>query len=189
VCYSIDNTIRDKSFIIGFTLPIKSVHYMKKEIIIAILIGLFLGLFITYGVYQARTSISPDSKKSQNSLSTNSLDENGFSGELVLNSPADESITTEDSVTVSGTTLPESFVVVLVGNTETITSSDGSGNFSVSVDLEQGANIITVTVLDENGRSISVIRTITVSDDTLTGEDASVSATPAATPTVTPRVQ
>ncbi len=58
----------------------------------------------------------------------------------------------------------------------------------MSVDLEQGANIITVTVLDENGRSISVIRTITVSDDTLTGEDASVSATPAATPTVTPKV-
>lgn len=153
---------------------------MKKEIIIAILIGLFLGLFITYGVYKARTSISPESRRSQDSLLLTT--EDTFSGELVLNSPEDESIRTENTVSVSGTTLPESFVVILVGNEEHITSSDGSGNFSVEVGLQQGANIITVVVLDEDGRSISLVKTVTVSDESLTQEEASASVTPTVTP-------
>lgn len=140
---------------------------MKKETIIAILVGLSLGLFITYGVYQAKTSISPESDKDQDILSLTPIPENEFSGELVLNSPENEIIQEDNSISVSGTTLPNSFVVIFVDNKETITSSDESGNFSTEISLENGLNIITITVLDENGRSISTERTVIVSDDPL----------------------
>jgi hypothetical protein len=141
---------------------------MKKEIIIAILIGLSLGLFITYGVYQAKTGITNKVGQDQKTLALTPVPDQEFSGELVLNSPEDEIIQTEATTSVSGTTLANSFVVVFVGNDETITSSDESGNFSVEVDLENGVNIISVIVLDENGRSISTKRTLIVSDDPLT---------------------
>lgn len=147
---------------------------MKKEIIIAILIGLALGLFITYGIYQARTGVS------RKSIDTNLLPQSNtdtpFSGELALNSPINESVQNENTTSVSGTTLPNSFVVVFVKNTETITHSDDSGNFSVEVELEDGSNVITVFVIDEDGRSLSVERTVTVTDETFEEATSSASA-------------
>ncbi|OGJ38299.1 MAG: hypothetical protein A2383_03510 [Candidatus Pacebacteria bacterium RIFOXYB1_FULL_39_46] len=136
---------------------------MKKETIIAVLIGLSLGLFITYGVYQARTNISRRSNEPKLAMTEPTED---FAGELILNSPLDESVQTDDSVIVSGTTLPNSFVVIFVGNEETITTSDNSGNFSVEVSLEEGPNIITVYVIDEDGQTLSVEKTVTTSDET-----------------------
>ncbi|HEX9817673.1 MAG TPA: hypothetical protein VGA89_02160 [Patescibacteria group bacterium] len=142
---------------------------MKKETITAILIGLSLGLFITYGVYQARTGISRRSNEPQLAI-TNQTDDS--TGELVLNSPLDESVQEENTISVSGTTIVNSFVIVFVGNEETITHSDDSGNFSVEVELEEGANIITVVVIDEDGRSLSTERTLVVTDETFTTETA-----------------
>lgn len=147
-------------------------HHMKKEVIIAILIGLALGLFITYGVYQARTGLSQ--KSMDPSLLPQPITETPFSGELALNSPADESVQNENTVSVSGTTLPNSFVVVFVGNKETITHSDDSGNFSVEVELEDGGNVVTVFVIDQDGGSLSLERTVTVTDETF--EEATASA-------------
>ncbi len=143
---------------------------MKKEIIIAILIGLSLGLFITYGVYQAKTGISQKTNQDQKELALTPAPDQQFAGELVIHSPENEIVQNENTVSVSGTTLENSFVVVLVGNQENITTSDDSGNFSVEVELKTGANIITVVVLDENGRSISATRTLVVSDDSLMPE-------------------
>lgn len=136
---------------------------MKKEAIIAILIGLSLGLFITYGVYQARTGIS---RRSNNPQLTDNQQLETFAGELALNSPLDESVYQESTISVSGTTLPNNFVIIFVGNEETITNSDDSGNFSSQVELEEGANIITVFVIDEDGRSLSATRTVTLTDET-----------------------
>ncbi|MCC6710901.1 MAG: hypothetical protein IT416_00945 [Candidatus Pacebacteria bacterium] len=146
---------------------------MKKEIVIAILIGLSLGLFITYGVYQAKTGIDKKADQDQKTLALTPAPDQEFAGELILNSPNDETIQLETATSVSGTTLPSSFVVVFVGNNEKITTSDESGNFSVEVELETGANIITVVVLDENGRSISLNRTVIVSDEPLIEEATS----------------
>lgn len=148
---------------------------MKKEIVIAILIGLSLGLFITYGVYQAKTGIDKKADQDQKNLALTPAPDQEFAGELILNSPANEIIQAETTTSVSGTTLPNSFVVVFVGNVEKITTADESGNFSVEVELESGANIITVVVLDENGRSISLNKTVIVSDEPLI-EEATQSA-------------
>ena len=136
---------------------------MKKEVVIAILIGLSLGLFITYGIYQARTG---GSRRSADDTLADQTLQTEFSGELVINSPLDESVQSENTVSVSGTTLPNSFVVVFVGNDETITTTDNSGNFSVEVELAAGSNIIVVIVIDEDGKSLSVERVVIVSDET-----------------------
>lgn len=138
---------------------------MKKEAFIAILIGLALGLFITYGVYQARTGLS---RRSSDPNLITQLNDEPFQGELALSSPDDESVQEAGAVRVAGTTLANSFVVIFVGNEETITRSDDSGNFSVEVELESGSNVITVYVIDQDGRSVSVERTVTISDEVFT---------------------
>lgn len=137
---------------------------MKKEVVIAILIGLSLGLFITYGIYQAKNSVSRSGNDSE--LIVSPAPDDQFAGELVLNSPINESVQNETALSVSGTTLANSFVVVFVGNEELITHSDDSGNFSVEVELAEGANIVSVYVIDEDGRSLSVEKTVIVSQET-----------------------
>lgn len=136
---------------------------MKKEAIIAVLVGLSLGLFITYGVYKARTSVSRESRSTDLTLS--SLSDQTPSGELVVNTPSNESIQNENTTTVSGTTMANSFVVVFVGEEETITAADASGNFSVEVELEDGSNVITVMVINEDGQTFSVEKIVIVSDE------------------------
>lgn len=167
-CHILYDTILDTSFI----MKVLDSKIMKKEAIIAVLIGLFLGLFITYGVYKARTSVSKES--STTNLAISSLGEQTSGGELVVNNPLNESVQNEDTVSVSGTTAAQSFVVIFVGTEETITTSDASGNFSVEVELEDGSNIITVTVINEDGQSFSVERIVIVSDEEF--EEASASA-------------
>lgn len=140
---------------------------MKKEILLAIIVGLSIGLFITFGVYQAR--VSTNKRKSDQEIAAKLTPSAGeeFNGELMLNTPKDEIIQTEKTTTVSGVTWANSFVVVLVKNDETIITSDGSGNFTTEVNLEDGSNLITVIALDEDGHNLSEERTIIVSDVSL----------------------
>jgi hypothetical protein len=132
---------------------------MKKEVIIAILIGLALGLIVTYGIYRARmvlvtqhssniasTSATPSSSSAHNSLS--------------LISPEDESIQSNKDIKVTGTTDPNAIVVIFLNDTPIVTNADSSGSFSVSADLAQGSNIILVRTIDEDGNSVEEQRTV-----------------------------
>ncbi|HYD34603.1 MAG TPA: hypothetical protein VD999_00900 [Vitreimonas sp.] len=153
---------------------------MRKELVIAILIGLSLGLFITYGVYTARTAFrkpaphiaaTPSPAPSGEPVATN----------IALVSPQDESVQTKKEVTVTGTTVADAFVVIFVNDAETITSADSSGNFSVETVLEPGSNLITIQVIDEDGRVSTHERTVVYLTDALTRTDGSTAeATPSA---------
>lgn len=132
---------------------------MKKEILFAIFLGLSLGLIITYGVYRARTTLqqpaatnietTPDATPLASAQST-----------LSITSPDDEIITDQEEITIAGTSTPDSFIVIIVNNQETVTTSDSSGNFSIQSELEAGSNIIQIHALDEDGNSIIKERTV-----------------------------
>ena len=95
---------------------------MKKEMIISVLVGLFFGLVIVYGVYTAQTSLSKSSPSQEElSVSPTPDSEENTNGNLTLHSPEDEIIVNEPAVTVTGTTLAESYVVVFINDKEHIT--------------------------------------------------------------------
>jgi hypothetical protein len=143
---------------------------MKKEILFAILIGLVMGLFITYGIYHSQRS----SEVNQTTSNIEELNEvtpttdPQKNGKLTLYSPEDESIIAESSIQVTGKTLPNSFIVVFVNNEPVITQADETGNFSKNVELETLANVITVHAVDEDGVHYSTQRTVIVYADDLT---------------------
>lgn len=147
---------------------------MKKEIIFAIFLGLSLGLIITYGVYRAKTTlqqpvsnneeIKPDATPIASAEST-----------LSITSPEDEIITDNQQLTITGTTTPNSFVVIFVNDNDTITTSDGTGNFSIEAELETGSNIILIHSLDEDGDSTIQERTVIYSTIKLIEEPAQAS--------------
>ncbi|MGD9129011.1 MAG: hypothetical protein PVJ09_00775 [Candidatus Woesebacteria bacterium] len=142
---------------------------MRKEVVISILIGIILGLIITYGVYLTRKSgpiDTPTIDVDQLSPTPDSSNPN----QLMLSSPEDEIVQEEQTTTVSGTTLANNFVVIFVGNQETIVTSDESGNFSTELELEAGSNVITVYAIDEDGKKSSIERTIIVTSQLLLEE-------------------
>lgn len=134
---------------------------MKKEMIISVLVGLFFGLIIVYGVYTAQSSLSkPEqtTKKLEVSPSTEAEDE--ANSNLSLHSPEDEMIVNQSATTIAGTTIANSYVVIFINDEEIITTADDSGNFSVEGELELGSNIIQVHIIDEDGLSIVKERTV-----------------------------
>ena len=125
---------------------------MKKEVAIAIIIGLVLGVIITFGLYRARLSlVEQPINPTPSPTIENQLD---ATSTLNLDSPKDESIVSDKNVTIAGSTLPHAFVVIFVNDEEQLTNADDTGHFSVTADLETGSNVIAVHSLDEDGKAI-----------------------------------
>ncbi len=147
---------------------------MKKEILFAILIGLVMGLFITYGVYHSQRSgeVNQTTSNIQELNEVAPTPDPQKNGKLTLYNPEDESIISERSTQVTGKTLPNSFVVIFINDEPVITQADETGNFSKNVELETLANVITVYAVDEDGAHYSTQRTIIVYADSLIPQSA-----------------
>ncbi|HQM16075.1 MAG TPA: hypothetical protein PLM16_02615 [Candidatus Woesebacteria bacterium] len=151
---------------------------MKKEVLIAIVIGLVMGLFITYGFYQSQKPTDLNQTTTIEDLQKNdSLDLLEESGQLILDSPSDESIQKEDKLKVAGTTTPNAFVVIYTNNDPVITQADEIGHFSKEVKLEPLANIISVHSIEEDGQVFTLRRSVVVYDQEITQGQATESGT------------
>ncbi len=78
---------------------------------------------------------------------------------LTLNAPADRLITKETSVTVSGTVTDLTPVTVNVNGIPL--PVDGAGQFTGTIALSEGANVLTVTATDAAGNATSAVRIVT----------------------------
>ena len=138
---------------------------MKKEVIVAILIGLSFGLIITYGLYRVRRAVTAPANNTTITTPANDTATPTPAGAmLTVLSPEDGRVQEEKEVTVTGTATPDSIVVLFVNGEEFISSSDSSGNFSFTVALEEGSTILSVHALDESGVGATEERVIVVSD-------------------------
>jgi hypothetical protein len=152
---------------------------MKKEILVAILIGLFFGLIVTYGIYRA--SQANTENQVADVLETNNQEQENNSNNAISNinidTPEDESIVSDLRQTIAGTTLSNSFVIIYVNETPYITTADQAGAFSISADLSLGSNVIGVHTLNENGQETSTELTVGYITQPLETQLATESAT------------
>lgn len=141
---------------------------MRKELLWAILVGVSLGLLITFAVYQSRRSVSDAQKNQvQDVLKNPSTDEENDSGQLAITSPENNLIIDSQRLIVSGNTQANNFIVIFVNNQETISSADVSGNFSKEIRLDQGANVLVVYSINQDGLVSQASRTVIVDADFL----------------------
>ena len=136
---------------------------MKKEVLIAIFVGLSMGLIITFGVYRVTNTMTEKPVAEFTEL-TQETQATATPTVLALHNPEDGTIQTETELTVTGTTIANSFIVVFVNDEDYLSSSDESGNFAIKVTLAEGENIIKTHVLDVNGTSVTEERLVVVSD-------------------------
>jgi len=159
---------------------------MKKEVIIAIFIGLILGMVVVYGIYRAKTSLNSIRQAASTVSDTATPAPSGsLHNSLTLLSPQDESIQATTDAKVTGTTDPDAFVIIMLNDQQPqVLQADKSGNFSVQITLQQGSNVIVVRALDEDNNSVEVQRTVIVSTASLE-EPAVASSSAQASPSAT----
>lgn len=137
---------------------------MKKEVLIAILIGFGLGLIITYGLYRMRSSFMQPPTQ----VATLPVEENAGGEEtasvLALHKPDAGTVQTENTTTVTGTTFPESFVVLFINEDDVIVETDETGNFSYEATLTAGTNVIRAHAVSPEGETYTVERVVVVTD-------------------------
>jgi hypothetical protein len=166
---------------------------MRKEVVIAVLIGLSLGLVITYGFYTAQLSsqTSQSTKKTELEFSTSPTPESQANALLKLTSPEDESVVTAPELTIAGQASANGFVIIsLLDQVSTITA-DEQGKFSTTLTLKPGGNIIVIQATDEGGTTTSLTRTVVLDDPSVTvatGSAAVATPTPTGKVSPTPKV-
>ena len=79
---------------------------------------------------------------------------------LDLDNPADDSLSFQSSVIVSGQTAPLKDVLIFTDSQDLVITSKKDGSFSTVLDLAEGVNKITAVVFDATGDSRSAERTV-----------------------------
>jgi len=133
---------------------------VRKEVLIAIIIGFGLGLVITFGIWTANRALETSAPQKQAPLveETTPTPVPGLS--LILTSPEDNSISSEEKIEVSGLTTPGATVVILYQEGEKILEADQEGSFSTEITLVGGANEIKISAFDQEGNQAE--KTLTV---------------------------
>ena len=127
---------------------------MRKEVILAIVGGVVLGLLVIGGLWWTNKTTtgenpivpSPTPLNTQAPTLTPAL-----SLPLEIINPENESIIEEEEITLEGKTIPGSVVVVIYPEGENIVEADEEGNFETEITLVGGANEIKITTYDEEG--------------------------------------
>lgn len=134
---------------------------IKKEGLIAIVIGLIIGLVIMGGVLRARSVITntPSSDSETKSILSNTSNSKSDNDELFLEitSPEDNIVLSQDSLTLKGTTNPQTYIAIVAEKSEHLIVPNEVGQFSEEIDLIRGANTIKITVYTSTGINIEKI--------------------------------
>lgn len=134
---------------------------MKKEMTIAISFGLLVGLVLTIGAYRARRAIESVPKvQSARTLAKSTPATPQMtatvSQKLAIKQPKPNSIQTQKDNHISGKTIPNTLVVLLIADKEFLSTSDTIGNFSFPITLTDTTTLYTINVLPENEPPITL---------------------------------
>ena len=154
------------------TLPHAS---MRKEVLVAILLGFGIGLVVTFGIFTARKALTcAGGAQEQDGPATPQISDTrpspAITGEktekqhtVTLTSPNDGSVTATEKITLAGATTPGSTVTISGGETDTVVISDEKGQFSMEITLVGGDNEIIVVSFSPKGEKAETVLTVVYS--------------------------
>lgn len=139
---------------------------MKKEKVLLSFIAVVLGILVTsiaFYLYQG-TKVIPNSKlKTITIASPTPIPKPSIF--LNISSPQDESVVNKKIITISGATTNGAVVLVITPVDQQIAVPASNGNFSTTVNIDSGENIVEITAIGQNGEDAKVIRTVTFSSE------------------------
>jgi len=128
---------------------------MKKEVLIAIVSGLILGLIVTLGIYTANKSLEQQRAKKEAATQTSPLPSPPLTAQKTLDITSHENfdLINQSTITLSGIAWPEAVVALMAENDNQLIQADDEGIFSFKFKLVKGFNEITVIATDETNET------------------------------------
>lgn len=139
---------------------------MKKEKLILSFIATLLGLLvagIAFYLFQAAKTVPNTATKTISFASPTSTPAPSIS--LTLDRPKDEEVVNSKILVVSGRTKSSAVVIIITDSSNEVVTPSANGDFSTTVNLDDGQNILEVISIAPNGESIASKKTITYSQE------------------------
>lgn len=137
-----------------------------RSFIISIILILLVSLGFLGGLYYFLNKDFPKIEKKETVY--NPVTKEPVSFNLEINNPEDDLLMYDKSVVVSGSTSPETTILITNGERNYGTEADNKGSFSRVVELQPGLNALTVNAFNETGETKSVTKTVYYSQEKLT---------------------
>jgi len=134
---------------------------MKKEILIAIIIGFVLGLVITFGIWTANKSLKEGTTSNQQTGVTENENITPVPTQveeklpLTIISPENNALLNQEKLEIVGKTSPKAVVAISYEEGEKIIEADEKGDFKGEITLVGGSNKINVSAFDSQGNEAS----------------------------------
>lgn len=144
---------------------------MRKEVLVAIIVGFTIGLVVVFGIITAQTALNKQAGKNNNPASLENIPAANSvptsipvaKHNITVSEPKDLSVVSSEEISIKGTTTPKSKVVITDEENEYIIEVNDSGVFSQKVSLVSGENEIKLVSfspsLDSAETTITVIYT------------------------------
>lgn len=139
---------------------------MSKEKVVLSFIAVVLGILVTgvaFYLYQATKVVSPSKIKTIKTLSPSPMPKPSIY--LTIKEPEDEKVVGKKVVTVSGTTAKDATIIVLSPVDQDVIKPAATGDFSTTINIDDGQNNIEITAISPNGEETKVTRTVTFSTE------------------------
>ncbi len=125
---------------------------MKKEVIIAIVIGLLIGLIFTLGISTANKALNlQKAKKLTPQASGDSLtaSNNNQQKTLTITSHENFDLINQSETALSGIAWPNAVIALMTETQTRLTQADSEGIFTFTINLIKGFNEIALIATDE----------------------------------------
>ncbi len=130
---------------------------MKKEILIAIVIGFALGLLITFGIWTANKAIQTkrEAPPEQEAAETLEPTPTPIGISLDISSPEENALVDTSEIEFKGSSVPEAIIIIATERGEKIIEADENGSFATEIGLIRGINEIQVIAFSPEGEKTS----------------------------------
>lgn len=122
---------------------------MRKEVLIAVILGLILGSILVYGIYRA-SNVNIPVPESSNQVTPSPTGE--VNNLLTIANPQDGDIFSSQVATVSGQTDPQNALIIVTESEQLLPQISATGSFSQTISLIKGGNLIQVSAITSDGR-------------------------------------
>lgn len=139
-----------------------------KERLIIILVAIIAGLFITsagFFIYQSTQKAADNEGKSKKTNEIRPTPQPTGNLFIKVNEPANEVVVDRRTLQVKGSTNSENVVVASTNIEDVTVKPTQDGNFTLTIQIDAGANILLVRSIAPNGEQVSDTKTITYSTE------------------------
>jgi hypothetical protein len=139
---------------------------MKQERVILSFIMVLIGLLVAGGLfffYQSTKTVSPSTTTIVNRITPTPTPKPKLY--LSLNQPTDEQVVSNKTLSISGKTNPGATLIIITGADQQVIQPSTQGDFSTTITLDDGQNLIEMHSILPSGETIMIRRTVTYSTE------------------------